>query len=890
MDLLARRFAESLFNKDCTIFTSPYIKNNVIILMEFQEEKIYFEIFKYVFDPKEPEILFCKEISSSQIIKSIMGFDIKIDFILPGKSLNEIVIFSQNGEVWKGNIRNNDLIIKECIGKIFLQENENISVFDIFNPIDLAVYFTKKTKDFACLVIKEKSNFFLALNILLFSQINADNSILHFEDSVVFWNSASENLDLFSYNEDSGLAYINFPQNKINNPIPISIKNLKKINNKPIDVCCIDDTVYALDEENLYIFPNFKKYKTLKKIQFSLDFDLGWFEPQYERCNLIFRNTLYNFIITPIMDNIILNKIKIEYNNMSSEDFFVDKEFQLNTLGNKQICILTKQNSSFAIIKPKYIDNSRDSYITIFKFKSQIPDAIESLQKLKELNLINLDYLSIITREKLPKGLISLNRRIRRPYTREEDIFIIENAYLNLSINDIAKELKRNPTSIYLHIKTNFGTPFCEQHSSFQRDCKDCINTRKKWVEESRAIIQKKEYHVIVEDYKSYGEIDFEGYVKRCKKRVIRKKTSLFKNILSSDLYERIIDFIVDADLARGRSIIKLFEQSILLFLDDYLRNLDILKLDISPELLKLYFNIKPDMKLLRHLILKYKEIINKEYYSLGDLKFFYKDLLILQKLYEPNVIRNVIPYIYIFYNALRKHAKKNVKEAYFPGMLYIFSKYNNRTITQKQLSELSGITEVTIRSRVKELEILVQNKHFSNILGKIREFICKNLTIQESIEQEKEKLQNYSHKINRLIELKDIYKIIDILKELGIKWVEKTSYIIIPSLEKLSTIEDNSLIETIINFLIKNNIKNEIIFDNYIKYIISENSKIVLKMIYYFYPEFEGLDLFSILKNLKINHKQKILEYIKESEERTKRFQSLMNLIKIELKKSNYS
>ncbi len=902
MDIIARKFAESLFRTSCTILTSPYKNNNLFVILDLNDSGSFLEIYRYIYDTTEPEIRFFKKIELGQELKSAMGAKIKVDFILPGKNINELIVFCQKGNVWKALIRaGNQLTIRERIGKIVYEENKEdyFSIFDLFNPLDMVAYFTKITKEFACLVIKENNSFYLALNNLLFSKVNIDNSIIEFEDSQAYWNSTANNLDIFSFNYNSGLSYIYFPKKRINQPIPLSIINLKKIEEKPIDVCCIEDSIYSLDTTGLKIFPNFKKYKLLNLIPFQVEFDIGWFEPQFEICKILCDEGFFDLIITPTMDKIHLNKIKVEGKNITRYSF--DSEFIYKSLGNRQVSIISKQANCHALFKQEHVGSLKTHKVYLHEFRSPIPDVKESLRKLEELELIDMEALVIATRAKLPKALISLNKRRRRSYSKEEDLYIINNAYGVLTMVAIGKELKRSPMSIYQRIKTGFGTPTCENHSSFDRNCSKCNLRKDEWKLESIKLIENKIYPIVRTDKSDIDDVDIEIYLKQQKKSRFRRDTIYFRKILPSQLYEKIIDFIIDSNLTKGRSLRKLFEQSLLVFINDYLNNLNIDRVDMPFHLLELYFDIKPEFKWLKHVQEEYKKLINKDYHPLGDIKFLYKDALILQKIYIKEVYEQIIPKLNSLYALLRKETKQMLKEGFLAAIIYISLKNTSRRKTQEEISTLSDVTEVTLRTRINEISEYLNYDNEAHYIGHrtssfrllmdIQNHIQSNLTIQDLIIKREFILNQFIGRLEDLIVSNKFESISEQIRSFKLQENDDIE-LIMPTLQKISRIEMSSIIYYMINFLIKYDIKSEEIFNNYIKFIISENTSLrrkVRKYINYHNPDFEGLNLFSIIDIINIDQKKSIFKFLQGSLERAEKFQTIKNYIQKQIEQKNY-
>jgi len=296
--IYSKKFTETFFkSENDIILTSPYKNNNMIIFLSIKDDMATSQIFKYIFDPLEPEIKFSCEIQKNQELESALMLKVPVKLLLPGHIKNELIIISNNGDIWSAIEKENSINLYKRLGRIDFgdTEEESLDFFDLFDPIDIVVYFTKKTKDFACIVIKEQDRFFLLLNIELFSKIDPENSIIEFEDSLALWNSTAENLDLFSYNKTLGLANISFPRNKINKELPLSIINLNKFEGFPKDICCINDALYVATQEEFHIYPSFKKYRTIKSLFLPFSPKLIWFEPQFSRCKFVYDEGIYTY-------------------------------------------------------------------------------------------------------------------------------------------------------------------------------------------------------------------------------------------------------------------------------------------------------------------------------------------------------------------------------------------------------------------------------------------------------------------------------------------------------------------------------------------------------------------------------------------------------------------
>ncbi len=874
--IYSEKFAKTFFNTENNlILTSPYKNNNLFIILTLNEDKTTSEIFKYIFDPIEPEIRFCISIQKNQEIQSALHLLIHIEFILPGRAKNELILVSKNGDIWNAFEQNNSIKLSERIGKIdFNQiEDNSLNFFDIYDPIDIVAYFTKKTRDFACLVVKEMDRFYLLLNTKLFSSVKNENSILEFENSTVLWNSIAENLDLFSFNDTLGLAHISFPRNKINKEVPISIINLKKFVGNPKDICCINETLYIVTENHLHIYPNFKRYKILKSLNLPFSPELIWFEPQYKRCKVVYEGEkLGDFIISAMLTEISTSVIPIE----CSEKIKIYEDSKIKSIGNRQFGVIYGDSSRYIWVKREHISILKTHSLLLSKLKNPIPNALESLQRLKDLKLFDFDQMTARAEAGLPKSLLQVKRRIRRVFTKEEDILLIEHAYTDLSYSEIGQKLNRIPVTIYTHLKMNFGAPVCDKHNTYQKSCKECTHTRTNWVDECKRLIEIKKYHKSTYDERGEKiEFDFEEWVRKDKKRKLKKSSSFFSKILPTQMYDDILDFIINTDLLKGRSVNTIFEQCIQIFIDDYLRD-SIIKGKLVPNhLLEIYFKIQKNMKILKILIPPYRKLVNKKYRPIGDFNFFFKDLMNLRKLYSPDICDMIRPYLLNIYKKLSKFV---IRDGNLAAALYVISKKINKRFTQAELAEIFLITEVTLRSRVKEIKELM-NQEILEPISEISRIVAENKTIIESIEEEKYQLKIFNRTIKDFIYKQEYQKIPQLITEIKINHLDENLSVISESLELASRIQDDLIVSVLIDFLIEFDYFDERIFNNLIRYLGSEDDSIIskiLKLIYHYKPNLESVDVYEITETLTTEQNKIILKYINVSPFRIKKHNSL--------------
>ena len=251
-----------------------------------------------------------------------------------------------------------------------------------------------------------------------------------------------------------------------------------------------------------------------------------------------------------------------------------------------------------------------------------------------------------------------------------------------------------------------------------------------------------------------------------------------------------------------------------------------------------------------------------------------------LRKLYKEEICREIRPYLLDFNKDL---SKIGIKDGYIAGLLYIIYKEINKGITQSKLGEIFRITEVTLRNRINDVGKLLNRKKSLEYIKKISEIIRNNKTIQELKEEEKAIIINFNKNIKNYIFNQSFEKIPNLIDSLRVNYKEKHFPLISDSLELIARIENNSIISTLINFLVENNYYNDEIFDNLIKFLGSEDDAIVnniKEFIYFLKPELENADIYEIIDNLSKNQNISILTYIKANQLRSEKKKGLKDYI----------
>lgn len=850
-----------------SLYTSPYVENNVALFLESNPEEPTFYIFRYVYDPSEPELSYVKTYKKGVSIKSLLGEEISLEILLPGRGKNELILVSDSGQVWQARIQKNNIKAIKKIGKLHSQIFESEEGFFLsFEIVDMVPYFTRQTKELAGLVVQEPKGFNILLNLEIFSEID-DEYILDFEGSQAIWNSSLDNLDLFYYNDETGLACISFPVNKRNQPVPISIVNLKEVKSSPKDVCCIGKAAYIIGDKKLVVYPDFKRYAQNTTISLPKSLIFPWFEPQYETCKFFDKENPQMFSIFSSLTRQVRVK-KLDWTGIPKSKFKIFPETYVKTLGNKQAGFILANSRNYLWFKAEHIDHLHTHNLKIQILEKPIPDALESLRKLQSMG-DDFSVLKGITESGIPSALLhERSMSLKRYYSKEEDQYIISHAYNDMNFKEIAVELKRYPTSLYLHTKNRFGTPICDKHSRFHKSCPDCNLLCEEWRKQQMEYIEQISYPEPKSHKEELDNFDSLKFIKRRKQKEIENRTKEYRSLLPGEIYRNIINFMVESDQLKGRSIKVIFEQCLHIFLSTYLNTIDIRKERIAKSILELFFEIQPSTQILYPLVKEYKGYSGKSFQPLHSAKlFFLKALLQLTNLYEEDACFTTVPLLLDFYHSIL-NVLGTVKDGFLAALLYLSKIPIPKHRSQTELAKTFCITEVTLRSRAAEIRENIQLEKF---ISQLKNHLILFRSIPESIRDERNMLYDIEDEIFRSIHNNNQFDpAIELLSTIEVKHLKENSPIISRIVFKLVTLRkfldaSKRLIRSSIRLLTRYNCCTEKIFVRLVKYLGSEDSQILNDLrglIYQFKPELEGADRYEIVDALTPLQKLLIYEY----------------------------
>ena len=143
-------------------------------------------------------------------------------------------------------------------------------------------------------------------------------------------------------------------------------------------------------EHHLHIYPKFKRYKTLNSINLPFSPELIWFEPQYKRCKVIYEGgTLGDFVMSPTLSEISTSVINIE----NSKKIKISEGSKIKSIGNRQFGIIYGDLSCYIWVKREHISTLKTHSLLLSEIKNPLPNALESLMRLKDLKLLDFDQM-----------------------------------------------------------------------------------------------------------------------------------------------------------------------------------------------------------------------------------------------------------------------------------------------------------------------------------------------------------------------------------------------------------------------------------------------------------------------------------------------------------------
>ncbi|MBA7540737.1 hypothetical protein ES705_33039 [subsurface metagenome] len=713
---ISTKFLEGYTNyKGEMCYFSPYITNNIVIRVEKEEDLFQYEVYTSL----NQELRYVDVFNQDSYIN--VEEKIQIWLMLPGIKYNEIIVFSKDQKVWSCIVdSDNNLAFFQLLDQNFNLTNLQYDTKDLFyvdNPQYIFPYFIND--NFVALVIFFEKDCVFLLNV---KNALKDNSY-SFSFENYFISDDLGAIYIILYSKKKGINIIKIFEEFNEKDFPFQIKQFEEFF-PPIDIFVHDNCLCIIESNQIIQYPSFNKKLITKHFLYNNKIVNSWQNPLSNKITFLIEKE---------------NEIYLRYAEINDNDYQISiNEFvYINgiefKLKKKRVKIHRLANCNFGII----YDGSK------LIFWDKKTNSNEILIKYAELKLYDpLECLNFIFNSVLNNDIEEKSReylRKRKSYTREDDLFILENIYELKTIEGIASVIEHPKNSVYTRFATNYGTPSCDNHFSFEKKCLDCQRILKTWKSEVRKKILEKSYKP-----RHYAEV---GLIRSHskKERVIRSQTIHLKSKIDSQIYDETVKFLAQVD-CRGKSFKKLFLQSLKLIIGKKINQIGLN--EINPNaVISLYCEIKPDFKRLKILREEYKKIFGEKPHFFNEKEIYYlKGINAVSKIVDVDINHKIVKSFII-------DILKNIsmpKIGTIPAALYLlFSKKYSQTL----ISDSFRITEVTLRSEAKQI---ISGEINYEKLSKVIMDYKKKLTVQtQSLEPKHNdlKIKEESRDIKKKIE-----------------------------------------------------------------------------------------------------------------------------------------
>lgn len=665
---ISTKFIEGYTNyKGEMCYFSPYITNNIVIRVEKEEDRVYYEVYASL----NQELRYVDVLKQGSYIST--EEKIQIWLILPGIKNNEIIIFSKDQKIWSCIVdSDNNLVSFQLLDQNLNLTNLQYDIKDLFYvdiPQYIFPYFIND--DFVALVIFFENDCIFLMNVKDSLKDNCysfffENYFISYDFSVIY---------IILYSKKKGINIIKIFEEFNEKDFPFQIKQFEEYF-PPVDVFVHDDCLNIIESNQIIQYPNFDKKLITKHFLYNNKIVNSWQNPRSNEITLLIEKE---------------NEISLRYAEINDKDYqisineFVYIDGIKFKLKKKRLKIHKLANCNFGII----CDGSN----LIFWDKKPISN--ELLIKYTELKQYNpLECLNFIFNTVLNDDIEEKSReylRKSKSYTREDDLYILENVYELKTINEIANAIEHPRSSVYARFAMSYGTPSCDIHFSYEKKCNDCQEYLKTWKSEVRKKILEKTYKP-----RYYAETELIRSFSK-KERVIRSQTIHLKSKIDPQIYDETVKFLGQMD-CKGKSFKKLFIQSLRLIIGKKISHIGLS--EIHPNaLISLYCEIKPDFKRIRILREEYKKVFGEKPHYFNEKEVYYLRGINAVSTFVDDVNLDIVKLFII-------DILKNIsmpKIGTIPAAVYLLF---NKKYTQALISESFSITEVTLRSEARQIAL----------------------------------------------------------------------------------------------------------------------------------------------------------------------------------------
>lgn len=681
---VSNKFIENITkNNGEYCLVSPYNSNNIIIQIDKQENHFQFLIFKYEIKQKQSHLKLIQLFNQDSEILISNEEKIKIWFIIPGRKYNEIIIFSNKLDLWSTIVSSeNQLTSFQLMKKNFdfsdFEYSKDEFFYDII-PRDIFPYFIND--EFIGISIFIENDCYVIINNIYENQSN----LFQFTSEKEFFSEYNEKFYMFLFSIETGIVLIKSAETVFNNDYPLIIKVIDQYN-LPLDIIVNNNCLYIIESNQIIkyqinnIFKNNIYYKFENKI-----INAGFFPSIPGLFILIEKEN--HFSLNYITFEFLENNNRFETNNLVKN---FDLEIEFNS-----IKVIKLKNNHFGLIF--------DKKIIIFwsiplKIEANFDNIIIKIQKLEKYN--PLECLKFL--EENYFELKNESKRVitqKKSYSREEDLFILEHIYDDLTLNEISAEIEHPRNSVYARFSVNYGTPSCNEHYIFNDSCIKCKNNLLIWKKEVKQKILNKDYNI-----RSYTDPELCRLYSK-KERIIRSQTLHLRSRISAEIYDNNVKFLAQINCA-GKSFSKLFVQSLRIFIGKKIAEIGIKNIKPS-SFLSLFCEITPDLKILRELKKEYTNIVCKKPAIFSDKAFFFlKGINAIGELFEDDFFKLIKT---LLINVLK--LTNNPKTGFLPAIIYLLK---DKKLTQSEICDAFKVTPVSLRKQIKNIK---GNPKFLNLL-----------------------------------------------------------------------------------------------------------------------------------------------------------------------------
>jgi AraC-like DNA-binding protein len=284
-------------------------------------------------------------------------------------------------------------------------------------------------------------------------------------------------------------------------------------------------------------------------------------------------------------------------------------------------------------------------------------------------------------------------------HTKEIYQYIVTHIYKDKTFIDIEETFTLTKGTINANLKKIFGElPKCDQHMRFIRKCNACDKKLIEWKKRAQEIIDSTNFTSHVEYSERISAIKENTKQKKIEEQLEQKHLALPKEI-----YEKTMEILLQNSFC-GNQLKIMFEQISRYYIIEFFIAYEFKEKNSFPfPLLEYFFSIPPNLIVIKKIstILPYNQMTTQLLYTL-------KDIYALYTITKNKTVSSLFPILLamhtkIFYTT---HSLQGITAA----LVYIILMEQKMPISQHTLANIFDATEMTIRARMKQMKILLEN------------------------------------------------------------------------------------------------------------------------------------------------------------------------------------